>query len=365
MELRLFHAALWRKRGMVGLAILAVAIGGSVAGALLHISRDISHKLTRELRALGPNLLLLPPGSAGSAAFLDERLARERLHASGLEGAALLFVTAEIDGRRVPVVGADLAMAQKLHPAWAIGAGERSALIGVRLARRLRVTPGQRLGVRFESPTGPRSLEWPAGATFESGSADDQAWWMPLDRAQALTGRAGQVSLVQVRLDDPRQADAVARRLERDGGVRAQVLHALSSTEAALLERTRRLMGMVTIGVLLAAGLCAFGTLTDLALERRKEIALLKALGASSRQVVRQFGAESLAVGLLGGLLGWWMGVGAALVIGREVFLSTIAIHWEVLPIVLAISIAVALVASIGPIRLALRIDPAPVLRGE
>ena len=365
MALRLFHAALWRKRGMVSLAILAVAIGGSVAGALLHISRDISHKLTRELRALGPNLLVLPAGSGGDAAFLDEALARERLRASGLEGAALLFVTATLDGRRVPVVGADLAMVRKLHPAWSIGAGEQPSLIGVRLARRLGVEPGQVLRASFESPAGPRSLEWPAGAAFESGSADDEAWWLPLDRAQELAGRPGQISLVQVRLDDPRHAEEAARRLEQRGGVRAQVLHALSSTEAALLERTRRLMGMVTIGVLLAAGLCAFGTLTDLTLERRKEIALLKALGATSREVVQQFGAESLAVGLLGGFLGWWMGVVAALVIGREVFHSTVAIHWEVLPVVLVISIGVALVASIGPIRLALRVDPAPVLRGE
>ena len=365
MALRLFHAALWRKRGMVGLAILAVAIGGSVAGALLHISRDISQKLTRELRALGPNLLLLPAGSGGDAAFLDEALARERLRAGGLEGAALLFVTANIDGRRVPVVGADLAMVQKLHPAWSVGAGERGSLMGVRLARRLGVLPQQTVRASFESPAGPRSLEWPAGATFESGSADDEAWWIPLDRAQELAGRPGQISLVQVRLDDPAGAEERARRLEQPGGVHAQVLHALSSTEAALLERTRRLMGMVTVGVLLAAGLCAFGTLTDLTLERRKEIALLKALGASPREVILQFGAESLAVGLLGGLLGWWMGVLAALVIGREVFHSTVAIHWGILPIVLLISIGVALVASIGPIRLALRVDPAPVLRGE
>jgi ABC-type antimicrobial peptide transport system permease subunit len=59
------------------------------------------------------------------------------------------------------------------------------------------------------------------------------------------------------------------------------------------------------------------------------------------------------------------MGVAAAQVIGREVFRSSVAIHWEVFPVVLAISIAVALLASIGPIRLALRLDPAPLLRGE
>jgi putative ABC transport system permease protein len=235
----------------------------------------------------------------------------------------------------------------------------------VRLARRLGAGPGQMLRVTFAGAEGTRALEWPVGAVFESGGDDDDAWWIPLAEAQALAGRPGSISLVQARLEDPRQAEQVVRALEAHGDVRAQVLHALSSTEAALLERTRRLMGMVTIGVLLAAGLCALGTLTDLALERRREIALLKALGASGRDVVRQFGAESIAVGLLGGLLGWWMGVVAAQVIGHEVFRSSVAIHWEVFPVVLAISIGVALIASIGPIRLALRVDPAPLLRGE
>jgi len=365
MRLRLLQAALWRKRGHFALAVLAVAIGGSVAGALLHVSRDISRKLTHELRALGPNLLLLPAESGSGAPFLDEAAARTRLRGAGLEGAALLFVSADIEGRRVPIVGADLDAARRLHPSWSVGDGGAGSLIGVRLQRRLGAIPGQTLRATFDGPGGARRFDGPAGATLESGSADDEAWWIPLEQAQALTGLAGKVSLIQARLEDPGQAESVVKTLERGGGMRAQVLHALSSTEAALLERTRRLMGMVTVGVLLAAGLCAFGTLTDLTLERRREIALLKALGATPREVVRQFGAESFAVGFLGGLLGWWMSVVAARVIGREVFHSSIAIHWEILPVVLLLSIGVALLAGIGPIRLALRVDPAPALRGE
>ena len=363
MTVRLIQAALWRKRGMVALAVLAVAIGGSVAGALLHVSRDISQKLTRELRSLGPNLLLLPP--EGSHGFLDQRLAAARLREAGLEGAPLLFLTAQIDGRAVPIVGADLEAVRRLHPSWKVEGDAGPSMIGARLARRLGVSPGATLRATFAGPGDPRTLEWRVGARFESGGGDDEAWWIPLAQAQMLTGRPGSISLVQARLSDPREAERVVRALETHGDVRAQLLHALSSTEAALLERTRRLMAMVTIGVLLAAGLCALGTLTDLALERRREIALLKALGARRRDVAGQFGAESLVVGVLGGLLGWWMGVAAAQVIGREVFRSFIAIRWEVFPAVLAISIGVALIASIGPIQLALRVDPAPVLRGE
>jgi putative ABC transport system permease protein len=369
MELRLLSAALWRKRGTVLIAILAVAIGGSVACALLHVSRDVSRKLTRELRALGPNLLVVPATDAstsGQPAWVDEATARARLRAARIDGAGLLFVSAEREGRPLAIVGADLDAARRLHPSWRIGPGQGVTLMGARLARALMVAPGDTVRVTYTPPGGaPRSLALPVGTTLESGGSDDDAWWIPLDRAQALAGLEGRLSLVQARLEDPAREAAVVAAIEHGGGLRAEVLHALSSTEADLLERMRRLMAWVTLGVLISAGLCAFGTLTDLALERRREIALMKALGASRRDVIRQFGAESLVVGLLGGLLGWWMGVLAAQFIGREVFHSDVAVQWSLFLPVLAVAVAVALLAGAGPIRLALAVDPAPALKGE
>lgn len=366
MALRLVQAALWRKRGMVSIAVLAVAIGGSVACALLHVSRDVSRKLTRELKALGPNLLLVPGGETAAGSLLDESAARTRLAAARLDGAALLFVSAAREGGALSVVGADLAATRRLHPSWKIGAGSDGTLLGARLARSLGVGPGDTLRVSYRHRDGrDRTLTLAVGATFESGGADEEAWWVPLERAQGLAGLPGRISLVQARLTDPRDAGPAVAALERGGGMRAVVLHALSATEADLLERMRRLMSWVTLGVLIAAGLCAFGTLTDLALERRREIALMKALGATRRDVVRQFGAESLVVGLAGGVLGWWMGVTAAQVIGFEVFHSAVAIQWPLLPLVLAVSVAVAMIAGVGPIRLALALDPAPVLKGD
>ncbi len=368
MELRLLRATLWRQPGTVAIAVLAVAIGASVACALLHVARDVSRQLTHELRALGPNLMVVPaldPGTGGTA-LLDEATGRARLARAGLDGAGLLLVSALHQGRPLAIVGADLAAARRLHPSWRIGPGGAGSLIGVRLARALQLAPGDTLVADYHAADGrPRRLALTIGATLESGAADDEAWWVPLGDAQALAGLEGRVSLFQARLPSPGDEARMVAAIERGGGVRAVVVHALSSTEADLFARMRRLMGWVTFGVLLSAGLCAFGTLTDLALERRREIALLKALGASRPEIVRQFGMESLAVGLLGGFLGWWWGVGAAQVIGREVFRAAIAIQWLLFPLVLGLSVAVAMAASVGPIRFALALDPAPALKGE
>src|SRR5437899_4068260 len=173
MEARLLRGALWRKRGTAGLAVLAVAIGASVASALLHVQGDVSRKLTRELRSLGPNLLIVPAESApapepvasvaGTAPgrFLDERVARRRLAAAGVDGALLLFVAARAGDTPVQVIGADLAAARLLHPSWKLEPGPHPSWIGVRLARRLGARAGQR--VRLETLDGARHIEVTAG----------------------------------------------------------------------------------------------------------------------------------------------------------------------------------------------------------
>ena len=363
-------AALWRQRGSVALAVMAVAIGASVAAALMHLSSDIGRKLTHELRALGPNLLLVPgesaPGSAAAPAFLDAAEADRRLAQARVSGACLLYVAANAEAGlhrlQIPVIGAPLERLRALHPAWRDSPGTAGAMIGARLAERLGAGAARGpIALRC----GTRTLVVPAVGRLQAGSADDDALWIPLEDAQRLAGLPGRASLAQARADDPQAAQRAATVLERGGGMHALVLHALSETEAVLLARMRRLMTLVTAAALLAAGLCAFGTLTDLALERRRDIALLKSLGASRGDVVRLFVSESLAIGLLGGFAGWVIGVAFAELIGGTVFHAGVALRPDVPALVIGLSVAVASLAGLGPIGLALAIEPAAALKGD
>ena len=370
-------SALARRGASVALAVAALTIGTSVAAALLLVSGDVSRKLTRELRALGPNLLLVPeeaarpglgaaPGDA-SGAWLEVGPARARLAAARLDGVPLLYLTATLRGRPLQLVGADLDAARRLHPGWSVRPGDSRTLLGERLARRLGLEPGARVTLAVPVAGGgpPAPLDLVAGARLAAGGPDGDAWWIPLEQAQRLAGLTGRASLIAARLPagaDPRAAVAA---LEAGGGLRALVLHALSDTEAGLLSRMRRLMALVTIAAVLAAGLCAFGTLTDLAIARRRDIALLKALGADDRTVVRQLVAESVAIGLAGGVSGWLTGVLFAEIIGRRVFTSSIAIGWGVPPLIVGLAVVVAALAGLGPIRLALAVEPATALRGD
>ncbi len=363
MEARLLWASLWRRRGMASLAALAVAIGASVAAALMHVSGDVGAKLTRELRSLGPNLLVTPSAGSG-AVFLAESLVTRRLAEAGVAGVPVLYASASARGHRIAIAGADPASIAALHPSWSRSGEASGAQAGVALVRRLGLRTGEPL--ELVSPDGGRALTVTVGGTFDAGGADDEALWLPLAQAQSLAGLPGAVSLAQARVDGgPDAVIAAAARVQRDGGLAALPLHALSATEQGLLDRMRRLMLLVTLAALIAGALSAYGTLTDLALERRREIALLKALGAPRRRIIGRFLAESVAIGLSGGVLGWMIGAAFALFIGRQVFHASLSLHPGVPPVVIALAVLTALVAAAGPIQLALAVEPARALRED
>ncbi len=363
MEVRLLWASLWRRRGTAALAALAVAIGASVAAALMHVSGDVGTKLTHELRSLGPNLLLTPSATS-TRPYLDESLVHARLAGADVRGMPVLYATALAGGHAIPVAGADLAALVRLHPSWKRRGSPTGAQAGASLARRFALAPGSEL--HLTDPAGARTLAVKVGGVFEAGGSDDEALWLPLADVQALAARTGQVSLVQVRVDGGLSAvERAAAALERGGGIAALPLHALSATEQGLLDRMRRLMLLVTLAALVAGALSAYGTLTDLALERRREIALLKAIGAPRRRIIGRFLAESLAIGLAGGIAGWVIGAAFALFIGRQVFHATLALQPGVPPVVVSLAVLIALLAAAGPIRLALAVEPARALRED
>src|SRR5206468_2248770 len=159
-------------------------------------------------------LIVPATGSDGAEGrFLDEGAVRGRLAAAGLDGVPLLYAVAEVNGQRIPVVGADLAAALRLHPAWQLGRtithfprhGDvldnlvapdtlAGSFMGSRLMTRLGVRTGDSLTLRLPGDSG-AGIPLAAGAWLEAGGPDDEAWWIPLATAQALTREPGRVSV--------------------------------------------------------------------------------------------------------------------------------------------------------------------------
>ena len=106
-------------------------------------------------------------------------------------------------------------------------------------------------------------------------------------------------------------------------------------------------------------------TISSIVSQRRNEIGLRKALGADSRAIGVEFYVESGIYGLIGGLLGTAIGYVLARVLCSTVFGRALGLNWLLCVGSLLLSVAIAVIASIPPVRRATRIDPAIVLREE
>jgi putative ABC transport system permease protein len=132
-----------------------------------------------------------------------------------------------------------------------------------------------------------------------------------------------------------------------------------------VLGKTRSTLLTSAVLIILTAALCVLATLIGWVLDRRRDFAIMKALGASERLIGSFFAAEAAALGLVGALFGFAIGIGVAAWIGRVNFHAPVVPRFSVLPFVLAVSVAVALISALLPMLLLRRVQPAVILRGE
>ncbi len=260
------------------------------------------------------------------------------------------------------------------------------SLIGAGLARRLGLRTGSTIIVR----TGEHARTLTVTGIVSTGGREEGAILAPLQVAQDLAGRSGQYRRLLVSaLTKP--ADAFSQRdpatmtpVEYDRwycspyissishqmqqqlpGVEVRAIRQVAEGEGRILTRVGSLMWLVTFAALFAAALAVGATSATTVLERRSEIGLMKALGASHRAVGAFFLAEQLLLALVGGIAGYAIGLGLARALGIGIFGIAPSIRLILLPIVLVLAAVVALLGSLVPLGRAARVDPAPVLRGE
>lgn len=376
MFLRLLWNLLRASRGRLAVALVAVVSGAAVISALINLDLDAGKKLTREFRTLGANLVVEPPRAPGTGpaapALLDDavlgRVAALRTPEVVAE-APYLYVVAQAEGRAVVVAGTWLDAARQLEPWWKIdGEGIASrddlsrCLVGRNAARLLVVAPGSPLELR----SGGRSVRLTVAGVVNAGGAEDNQVFVNLAAAQQLGGLGERFQVVQLSVSgaSPAIASYAARLAAALPGIEVRPVPQIAEAEGLLLARIRWLILSMEVLILVLTALCVLATMAALAMERRQDVGLMKALGGSISRVTNLFLAEAGVLGALGGLLGYLLGMELSSWVGRRVFAAAIAPRLEVLPLTVALMVAVAL-AGAFPLRLLGKVRPAVILRGE
>ena len=186
-----------------------------------------------------------------------------------------------------------------------------------------------------------------------------------LAEAQRLGGAPGRLSLIQLNAA-PQDVERVREQLAAAlPGAEVRTLRPVAESTARVLLKVRGLLLGSTAVILAIIVLGVTTTLSAIVWERRRDIGVMKALGAADRQIAVLLLSESAFLGLAGGLVGYAVGLGLAQWIGRSIYQSAVALRIEVLPQVVLVTVAVAVVATLFPLRTVRNVQPAAVLKGE
>jgi putative ABC transport system permease protein len=362
MFMRMLVRAAVLRRGRAASALLAMVVAAAVATAMMNLYVDVQAKLRKEFRSYGANVVVV--GRDGTSLPAD---ALHKIDATlGTRGMAVPFayvVARTAAGQSVVVAGTDFERVQKLDRWWSVSVwptGARQALVGPR-ALQVVSPDGKGFDLNFQG----RSLHLQPTGTLQTGAAEDSRVYLSLPEFVAWTGV--QPSTVEIAANGSADEVNATIRALADALPTADVhpLRQIVEAEARVLGKTRATLCAAAVLIVLTAALCVLATLTGWVFDRRRDFAIMKALGASERLVSGFFAAEAAALGVVGALLGFIIGIGIAAWIGRVNFNAAVVPRLSVLPFVLAGSVAVALMSAIVPMSLLRRVQPAIILKGE
>lgn len=372
MYLRMVTKALLKRKSRVAIALAALIIGTGVISAVISVYYDINIKMSKELRSYGANFVLASKqgGIIDEAKISDavDHIDREKI----MGYSPYLYQIGLVDEKKMVVVGLWLDQIKKVTPYWEITGTDKlgrnendAAVIGNNVAAKLNLTIGKAITLKDET-TG-KSKDFVIKGIVKTGSTEDNQVFVSLNAAQQIFSLNRKANIVYFSLlGKSEELSSVAKKLnESVSGIELKPIKQISKSEAKILEKIKSLVYLVILVILLSTLLCLSTTMMAMVVERRKEIGLRKALGAQNRSIITEFLGEGLTLGFVGGLLGIVLGVGLAQIIGQSVFKSYISLRVEVVAMVTLMSLAVAGIASVIPVKTATNIEPALILKGE
>jgi len=387
-------------RLVTGFSVLGVAAGVATLVVALAMNTGFRETLQDRLLGVTAHISLTRPGSGGIHDY--EELATKLAKTAGIRTVTpAVYQTALMtfggESRGIVAKGIDPVREQAADEALhKLAAGELNfqpdadgidaVLVGKQLAVDWKIAPGDY--VTLTSPQGrltpfgllPRTRRFRVAGIFDSGFYDYDANWcfMRMDAAQALAGASDVVNVLELRLQNPDAAPSIARQIEQEAGNGFSA--ATWMEEQRALFRALRLEKLVTsifIGLItLVAGLNILVVLTMTVTDRAKDIAILRSLGSTSRQLRWIFLWQGLAIGATGTILGLALGYSFAWIAGGNRLIpldpqvyAVPYVPFHASPVdgvwISVVAMGISLLATLVPARAAAKLLPVEILRFE
>jgi putative ABC transport system permease protein len=383
--MRLTDVILRNLRRRVGRKLLLVAglsIGVATVVALMAITATMQADVSTKLDEYGANILIVPKANDLSLSYGGVTVASAAYDVGELTVADLDRIETIKNARNISVVAPKLLGALPIGGHTVLVAGVRfedelrlkqwwdlegkdpdtpeEAMVGLRLAGVLDVRPGDDIDIDG------RTFRV-AGVLAENGSQDDDILFIDLVAAQQVMNKPQGVSLVEVAAlctECP-----VEDMVQQISGVlpqaRVTALRQAVTLRMETVGQLGRFSLVVSLVVAVIGTLVVLTTMLGAVAERRQEIGLFRALGFRQGHVMRVILGEAVLLSLGGGLMGWLLGMGAAVVLAPRLARVAAPVVWDPWLALGAVSgaLLVGLLASLYPARHAARLDPTTALR--
>jgi len=389
---RILRRLLIANPGRLFVILLALGSGAAITAALLNLQIDAKRRLSTEFRAFGPNVVISPRDSNDPSKLLKDSLFEQvpgRSAAGEVSKAAFLYGVIDVSAIDDSAPSGDSKPGEVSMRTKAILVGyahsydhpERvlpHALVQyeqeISFISSLRCAVGEKLAAALKLSR-PGAVELSNGGLRRSyyafvlpstGGPEDNQIFIYLDVAQELLARPKSLSLIQINVPGtPKQVAAFVDSLQTEfPDAKGRPIRQFTEAQAKIYSRISGLLNFTVALVLILTGLCVMAAMTNVAMERRTDVGLMKAIGGSVRRVLRFFLAEAALLGLAGGVLGATAGILLSIGLGKAVFGVAARPRLIVYPVAVTLTILVAIVSSY-PLRRLASIRPAAVFRGE
>lgn len=402
LRIKMLLYSLLRRKSRFLVAVLAIAIGASILSGLVTIYYDIPRQLGKEFRSYGANMLILPTQNHISEE--EWKAFQELLPQNKVVGLApYRYQTTNINEHPYVLVGSDLEEVKKNSPFWYIEGewvekgNHKQVMIGKQIASTMNLHVGDEVRVkgpkygkkaegssiyedsnavsqRQEKSQAEESLTknaysrtYTIGGIITTGGAEESFVFMDIHELDALIESNFRIDVIEGSIEGDAQAlEQLAKQIKTAlPSLSARPVRRVTQSQDLVLNKLQALVYMVTLIVLVLTAISVATTMMAVVTERRKEIGLKKALGASNKDVAWEFVSESAMLGLLGGILGVGLGFIFAEQVSLSVFGRAVSFQLSLIPLTLFFSMLLAALACLFPVRSATKIEPALVLKGE
>ena len=385
-----------RRRSRMLVALLAIAVGATILSGLVTIYYDVPRQMGAQFRNYGANMIFL--ASSNEAEFTEKTVdeALDLMDRSQIIGVTpYRYETVLIHEQPIVAAGTRFDSVQLTSPYWYIDGewadsiDKDSVMVGHEIAETLNLKIGDTFviqGVKYghQAEASGQNLSaienqkrdmaqqnfhknLKVRGIVSTGGAEEGFIFADIDMLDDLIGDTFRADVIECSVvADADELAKISAKIEKEiTSLQPRAVRRLTQSQDIVLGKLQALVLLVTVVVLIITMISVYTTMMAMVAERKREIALKKALGAENKLVMGELLGEGVLLGIIGGALGVFLGFEFAMRVSLNVFGRGINFQWLLIPITIFVFAAITVAASIIPVRKVMDIHPALVLKGE